>query len=554
MEDNKQENEAVLIKGDVKFAWQMFPKGKKPIMNGDFGIISVKVENLTEGTVKKSKYGTIVLTGDMCEINKDESYKIVANEEMSEKFGLQYKILSIRTDIKLESINDQRIFLGKVLSEKQCDDMFSTYENPVEILEKGDVEALCKIKGIGVPTAQKLIAKYESCKDFSEIYIKLDKYGLTNNAIKKLMDRYGSPSAVVTKVEANPYMLIDEVAGIGWDKADKLSLKGGMDEYSVERVTAYIKYYLDDEANSGNTWCWTDNLLENIDGMIGYDLPQETLVESLKKLKDTKIIWTNEEQDIIALYKNYNLEKNVAKELKRLNEAENKFEVGNWEEKVELLEKRQGWEFTNEQRYGIKTILENQVVLVQGLAGCVDCDTEFFTGYEWKKISEYKVGDLVLQYNEDRSSNLIKPTRYLKLPCEEMTHLKTTRGGINQVLSDEHTFVYLSNNNKLNKKPFSEIKKKHLELKRGFYGSIITSFDFHKEGIKLSDEEIRIMIAIFADGSFPNENYNLCRLHLTKERKIKRAVELLVDAKIPYTIQNKLTNRQLESLLFLMHQ
>jgi len=305
----------------------------------------------------------------MCDINRDETYKVVAKEVENEKFGLQYQIVFIGTDAKLEKKDDQHTFLRKVLTEKQCGDIFKAFENPIKILDEKNVEALCKVKGIGVPTALKLIEKYDSCKDYSEIYIKLDKYGLTNKAIQKLIERYGNPSTVVAKVEANPYILIEEVDGIGWTKADEMALKSGIDEYSVKRVKAYVKYYLDNQANNGNTWVWTDDLLENIDGEIGYELTQDILIESLSSLKEAKVIWTNKNQDIVALYRHFNLEKNIAKDLIRISEAENKFEVGAWEEKIESLEKRQGWNFTNEQKQGVQTILENQVVIIQGLAG-----------------------------------------------------------------------------------------------------------------------------------------------------------------------------------------
>lgn len=363
------EDNTIFIKGNIKLAWQVFPKGGQQIESGDFGIISAKVIDVTEGEPKTSKYGTITLTGVMCAINKEEIYKVVAKEVENDKYGLQYEIVFIGTDVKLEKKEDQRTFLRKVLSEKQCEDIFEKFENPIKILDEKNTESLCQIKGIGVPTALKLIDKYESCKDFSEIYIKLDKYGLTNNAIQKLIKQYGSPSIVVAKVEANPYILIEEVDGIGWSKADGMALKSGIDEYSIKRVKAYIKYYLDNEANNGNTWVWTDDLIENIDGEIGYKLPQDALIKALTDLKEAKTIWTNKDQEIVALYRHFNLEKNIAIDLKRISEGENKFEVGDWKEKIKLLEKRQGWEFTEEQINGVQTILENQVVIIQGLAG-----------------------------------------------------------------------------------------------------------------------------------------------------------------------------------------
>ena len=368
--NEEQSNNDIIVKCKVRLARQIFPKDKI-ISNGDFGIISVMVLEVLEGEPQVNKWGTITITGTRwCnELNDDEIYTVIGKEVTHEKFGLQYELIFMCTDIKLDNKEDQYKFLEKILPEKQCIDIFKKFENPIEVLENKDVPSLCTIKGIGVQTALKIIDKYENNKDNSEAYVKLDKYGLTKNMIDKLVDFFGSPNVVVAKIEENPYLLIDEMDGIGWSKADEMALNNGLGEYSTNRVRAYIKYYLYEEANEGNTWVDIDDLLDAIDGTIGCELPQDTLSEVLTEMNENKIIWTNEEKDTIALMKYYKLEENVSKELKRLNTSENNFHFDNWKEKIKELEIRQDWDFTEEQKDGIQAILENQIVLVGGLAG-----------------------------------------------------------------------------------------------------------------------------------------------------------------------------------------
>src|SRR4030042_1660739 len=62
----------------------------------------------------------------------------------------------------------------------------------------------------------------------------------------------------------------------------------------------------------------------------------------------------------------------------------------------------------------IESIISNSSLIIGG-AGCVDSDTEYFNGLEWKRISEYQDGEKVLQYNKDGSSELIIPKEYVKL-------------------------------------------------------------------------------------------------------------------------------------------
>jgi exodeoxyribonuclease V alpha subunit len=356
------------IKCKVRLSKQMFPKDKL-IDNGDFGIVSVFVLDVLQGEPKTNKWGTITLTGNMCEIRDDEIYIVIAKEVENEKFGLQYKVVFMAIDVKLDTKEDQYKFLEKILPEKQCIGIFKAFENPIDILEKRDVKALCQVKGIGVPTAMKILEKFEASKDYSEAYIKLDKYGLSKNTIDKLVDYFGSPNTVITKINENPYILIDEVDGIGWNKADEMALKGGIGEHSINRVKAYIKFYLHEEANEGNTWVHIDDLLDAIDGVIGCELSQDVLSEALAELNNKKEIWTNEDRDVVALKKYYELEKNIASEIIRITKSPNTFNCDNWESKISKLEKMQGWKYTDEQKEGIKAILENQVVIITGGAG-----------------------------------------------------------------------------------------------------------------------------------------------------------------------------------------
>ena len=522
----EEEYEDILIKCKVRLSKQMFPKDKL-IGNGDFGIISVTVLDTLQGEPQVNKWGCITLTGNMCEINDDEIYVVIGKEVENERFGLQYKVVFMCIDIKLTNKEDQYKFLEKILPEKQCIEIFKTFENPIEILENKDIKALCSVKGVGVPTALKLIEKYESSKDYSEAYVKLDKYGLTNNMIEKLVDYFGSPNTVISKVEENPYLLIDEMDGIGWEKADDMALNSGLGEHSINRIKAYIKYYLYEEANIGNTWVDIDDLLDAVDGTIGVDLPQDVLSQALTEMNEKKIIWTNEDKDKVGLMKYYELEKHIAEELHRLNTATNHFRIDEWESRIKRLEKRQGWEFSSEQIEGIQAILENQVIIITGSAGCVDCDTEYFNGVKWKKISDYIKGENVLQYNKDGTANLILPQAYIKEKEEFLNHIKNETGSVDQCVCDNHNIIYLSSKNNLNVKKCSDLIKMHNGNQHGFSGKFITTFKYDGIGVNLTDNQIRLMVAVIADGSLMIDNPNYtCRFHVKKDRKKKRLKEL----------------------------
>ncbi len=63
-----------------------------------------------------------------------------------------------------------------------------------------------------------------------------------------------------------------------------------------------------------------------------------------------------------------------------------------------------------------KIIIPNYFAVTFAGSGCVDKDTEFLTPIGWKKISEYKQGDLVLQWNPDNSTQFVNPSNYISEP------------------------------------------------------------------------------------------------------------------------------------------
>ncbi len=167
---------------------------------------------------------------------------------------------------------------------------------------------------------------------------------------------------------------------------------------------------------------------------------------------------------------------------------------------------------------------------IGGGSGCVDCDTEYFTGTEWKKISEYD-GNKVLQYNpKTKEASLTQPLRYISKPTEKLYQISTLRGSVNMCLSDDHSFAYITSKGHMQKKKFSEVMEIHQNRRQGFYGKIETAFLYSGKGIDLTDNEIRLMCAVMADGCFRNK-VNFCDIRVKKQRKKERMRELLKNVK-----------------------
>lgn len=181
-------------------------------------------------------------------------------------------------------------------------------------------------------------------------------------------------------------------------------------------------------------------------------------------------------------------------------------------------------------------------IAVIARAGCVDKDTEFFTGKGWKKISEYEEGDMVLQFNKDWTVELVKPKQYIKEPCDMMNGI-ISKYGVDMVLSDEHRVIYVDNSHgkkwgtqNILETTCSNMVYKQMKNKSGFTGKFITTFKIKDGDYKYfsSDDEIRLYMAVLSDGSIKNKRTNYVVMHLKKQRKKDRLVSILKNLNMKY--------------------
>ena len=176
--------------------------------------------------------------------------------------------------------------------------------------------------------------------------------------------------------------------------------------------------------------------------------------------------------------------------------------------------------------------------ILGGYAGCVDKDTQFLSPTGWIDIDKWN-GEDVLQYNMDtRCASFTIPDKYVVKDESTFNHFKTVTG-IDQMLCDSHNIVYETSKGHLRKKAAWDVIKSQKENVGGFTGKFPTTFEIEGgKGIPYTDEELRLLVAVFADGHFPNKT-SRCTINLKKGRKKQRITKLLNEAGIPFKEHDK---------------
>ena len=374
--------EEKVYKLHVKMCTRWYPKPNKPEpQNNDWQIVRAKViKAIDSDDSLELEYGQLTLVGNMVVMEPGAVYLVYVKKGWNEKFNkIQYDIQYSQEVREFGTRQQVEDFLEMFITQRQIKALYGITDEPLKLIDEHNVEELCKAAGIGEATAERIISRYEACKDYGPAYGELGKMGITKTLIDKLIGFYNSADTVLDIIRNRPYMLADDIKGIGFLKADEIALKNGFDRHDMERVKAFMIYVMNDVAsNIGSTYISYTYLMDRIDEIIGRDTPQDTIDDALDFLIDNKIIWCNDRvfedgtvETTLALKRYYDIEKELAYHIRRLVDAPSNIVLSDKEinEKIKNQEKRQGWCYTDTQKYGVKVIADNNVVIIRGYGG-----------------------------------------------------------------------------------------------------------------------------------------------------------------------------------------
>ena len=164
---------------------------------------------------------------------------------------------------------------------------------------------------------------------------------------------------------------------------------------------------------------------------------------------------------------------------------------------------------------------------------CVDDETEFFNGVEWKSLKDYKEGDMVLQYNEDGTAELVTPIEYIHYESDAPFYEYIGKT-FNSCLTGNHDVVYrkrINDTSELSSECF-KIKQEEI-VNKDFRGMIPLTCKIDGD-VTVEENLLRLLIAVQADGTIDDFKTGRVRACFTKEGKISRYKELLTNCGIEY--------------------
>ena len=255
----------------------------------------------------------------------------------------------------------------KGIREKTAKKIVETFgKDSLKVIETSPFE-LRIIRGISAKKAVEIQQSYIEQMGATTLIMFLQKYNISVNMAAKIYKRFGPMSQDIIK--KNPYVLVEEIDGIGFKTADDAAIKMGIEKDNKYRIKSGTLYTLKYNTQFGHTFLPYEMLVEMSAKLL--DVICEKVKEAIELLLDDAIIVEEivSGEKRIYYYRHYFAETYVAKRLSEF--AQLKFDEN--EEKIikdiERFEKTQKINLASLQKEAVINAVKNGALVITGGPG-----------------------------------------------------------------------------------------------------------------------------------------------------------------------------------------
>ena len=387
----------------------------------------------------------ITITGTLPYIGEGDIVTVYGKWVHNPKYGRQFKVEQSEKQLPADRASILRYLSAgsiKGIGPKTAQRIVDEFGDETFDVIENHPEWLAQIPGI---TSKRAHAISEEFKDKAGIRSAMiffrEHFGAAMTV--RIYKKWGGSAVDIAK--NNPYMLCEEIEGIGFERADRLALKLGVETDSPARLSGGVQYMLSTNAMQNGHVC----------------LPREKLVAGAAKLLEAR-----EEQieaavsDLLAAQKIrsvsfdgvrylydksfYENEKYIARKLLLLDKLCPVMDTANIDSFIKREERESGIAYANLQRQAIFDALENGVMLLTGGPGTgkttvVRALLHIFSSMDLKIALCAPTGRAAKRLSESTSCEAKTIHRLLEYSGEEGKGLRFHRDETN--LLEEHAII-----------------------------------------------------------------------------------------------------------------
>ena len=236
----------------------------------------------------------------------------------------------------------------------------------LDIMEN-NIERLMEIEGIGEKKFQIIYESYIEQQGLKDIILYFHKHGVTNNQCVKIYKKFGPNAKQI--VSDNPYILCDEISGIGFKTADRIAMSIGVESSSEFRIQSGIKYVMNQFCAAGNTFMPKNNILEECEKNLS--ISKELIEKNIYDMAAEQKIIVEKVNDVEVgfLLQYYYCELGVTSKIITLGLQQIQTINSDIDFEIDVFEKEQKIQFAISQREAIIGAFNNGIEIITGGPG-----------------------------------------------------------------------------------------------------------------------------------------------------------------------------------------
>ena len=303
-------------------------------------------------------------------VKSGDTLKVEGKFVEHKDYGRQFKVETFEK-LMPETLGALEKYLAngsvKGIREATAKKIIKTFGEDTINVFKFEPEKLAQIKGISKSKAIEMSESFLENWEVWQIVGFLERFGIGAENAKKIYDLLGINA--IEQIESNLYILIDMARGVDFKQIDQMALKLGISYDNQKRVESGIKYGLIKATYNGHSCVVKQNLIEYVISLL--DVTTEAVEDNIinLKAKDEIYVETRDNSEWIYLENFYNVEKEIATRIIRLDKSKNVKKIEHIENALKGVEKKSNIELSEKQREAVLSINDSNVTIITGGPG-----------------------------------------------------------------------------------------------------------------------------------------------------------------------------------------
>lgn len=312
----------------------------------------------------------VTALGIMPYIGEGENLKVYGKWVHNPKYGRQFSVSTYEKVMPADVVSIERYLASgaiKGIGPKTAHKIVELYGKDTFDVMENHCEWLAEISGITLKKAVEIGENFQKSAGMrSTMMFFREHFGAA--LTMKIFKKWGSGS--VERAKENPYILCEEIDGIGFERADNMAKKLGFSADGIERVSSGIIYMMKYRITQNGHVCLTEDKLIGAASKL-LDVDTSTVEKALSELYKQEKLRAVTYEGIKFVYEkeSYDAEKYIARKLDMLDKVCASVDVSDMEAFIKKEELRSGISYAPLQKRAIKSALENGVTVLTGGPG-----------------------------------------------------------------------------------------------------------------------------------------------------------------------------------------